>query len=86
MILTWFCTLSFCSQPEACTDLGMAHMECMLQKREEAYQLAVKLAGKNKVDTVLPYYEESRNKAMELINVYKSTDGGKAAKKDTFWG
>ena len=60
-------------------------MECMLQKREQAFQLAVKLAGKEKVDTVLPYYEESRNKAMELINVYKSSDGGKA-KKDTFWG
>lgn len=73
------------TQSDACTDLGIKHMECMLQKREEAYQLAVKLAGKEKVDTVLPYYEDSRNKAMELINVYKSNEGGKA-KKDVFWG
>jgi hypothetical protein len=61
-------------------------MECMLQKREEAYQLAVKLAGKEKVDTVLPYYEENRNKAMDLINVYKSNVEGEKPKKDVFWG
>ncbi|KAL3904324.1 MAG: hypothetical protein SGARI_004975 [Bacillariaceae sp.] len=73
--------------PEACADLGMKHMECMLNKREQAMQLATKLAGKEQCEKVFPYYEDSKNKAMELINVYKgSVEGGSSAKKDVFWG
>jgi hypothetical protein len=61
-------------------------MECLINKREQAMQVAVKLAGQEKCDTVFPYYEDSKKKALELIDVYrKNVEGGKM-KKDVFWG
>jgi DNA-binding sugar fermentation-stimulating protein len=72
--------------PEACTDLGIKHMECLINKRDQAMQVAVKLAGKDKCEKVFPYYEESKKKALDLIQVYKDNLEGGKMKKDVFWG
>jgi hypothetical protein len=69
--------------PESCTDVAMNHMECLFNKREQAMQIAVQLAGKEKCDTVFPYYDDSRKKALELLELYKNS---REEKKDVFWG
>lgn len=61
-------------------------MECAVAKREYAYETAVQLAGKDAVDKVLPKYEESMQKAAELIALYKDNAAGGKLKKDVFWG
>jgi hypothetical protein len=58
-------------------------MECLFNKREQAMQIAVQLAGKEKCDTVFPYYDDSRKKALELLELYKNS---REEKKDVFWG
>jgi hypothetical protein len=69
--------------PEACSDLGMKHMECLINKREQAMQVAIQLAGKEKCDTVFPYYEDNKKKAMELLQIYK--ENSSSEKKGGFW-
>jgi hypothetical protein len=58
-------------------------MECLFNKQEYAMQVAVQLAGKEKCDTVFPYYEDNKKKAFELLEIYKNSHG---EKKDVFWG
>ena len=60
-------------------------MECLIDKREQAMQVAIQLAGKEKCDAVFPYYEENKKQAMELLQIYKNNSGG-AEKKGAFWG
>lgn len=62
----------------------MKHMECLINKREQAMQTAIQLAGKEKCDTVFPYYEDNKKKALELLEIYKN--GSSTEKKDAFWG
>ncbi|KAG7364857.1 hypothetical protein IV203_038060 [Nitzschia inconspicua] len=69
--------------PAACADLGIKHMECLINKREQAMQVAIQLAGKEKCDVVFPYYEDNKKKALELLEIYKKSSG---EKKDVFWG
>ena len=61
-------------------------MECLFNKREMAYQMAQKLAGREATEKALPYYKESQKKAMEMIELYKSNVAGDKLKKDVFWG
>ena len=70
--------------PTACTDQAVKHMECLINKRETAYQIAVKLAGKEKCETVLPYYEDNKKKALDMIKIYK--DAGSGQRSPGFWG
>lgn len=59
-------------------------MECLINKRETAYQTAVKLAGKEACERVFPYYEDNKKKALDMMDVYKHDAAGE--KKDVFWG
>jgi len=87
VVFTKFCLPQTNSSfPETCVDLGIKHMECLVNKREKAMEVAIKLAGKEKCEKVFPYYEDSKDKAMELIDVYKSNVEGGKRKKDAFWG
>lgn len=72
--------------PESCTDFALNQLECAVAKREYAYNTAVQLAGKTAVNKVMPKYEESMQKATELIELYKSNASGEKLKKDVFWG
>jgi hypothetical protein len=63
----------------------MKHVECLFNKQEQAMQIAVQLAGKEKCDTVFPYYEDNKKKAMELLEVYKNSRGIEK-NDDVFWG
>ena len=49
-------------------------------------EVAVKLAGQDKCNTVFPYYEDSKKKAIDLLDVYKKNIEGGKMKKDIFWG
>lgn len=60
------------------------HMECLINKRETAYQMAVKLTGKEACEKVFPYYEDSKKKALDMMEIYKTNTAGE--KKDVFWG
>ncbi|VEU37663.1 unnamed protein product [Pseudo-nitzschia multistriata] len=72
------------SFPAACANEAVKHMECLINKRDTAYQLAVKLAGKDECEKVFPYYEDNKKKALDMIGIYKhSAEGEKAS---TFWG
>ena len=59
-------------------------MECLINKRDTAYQLAVKLAGKDECEKVFPYYEDNKKKALDMIKVYKDAASGE--KSGAFWG
>ena len=61
-------------------------MECLISKRDTAYQMAVKLAGKEDCEKVLPYYEDNKKKALDMIEVYKNNLAGEKAKNGVFWG
>jgi hypothetical protein len=62
------------------------HMECSVKKRDYAYQIAQNLTGKETCDKVFPKYEENKNKALDLIALYKDNVEGGKLKKDIFWG
>ncbi len=64
----------------------MNFMECAVAKREYAYETAVQISGPDAVAKVLPKYEESIQKAKELIALYKSNVEEGKLKKDVFWG
>jgi hypothetical protein len=70
--------------PAACMNQAVKHMECLINKRETAYQTAVKLAGKEACERVFPYYEDNKKKALDMMEVYKHDAAGE--KKDVFWG
>jgi hypothetical protein len=70
--------------PVACTDHAVKHMECLINKRDTAYQIAVKLAGKEDTEKVFPYYEDNKKKALDMIKVYKDAAAGE--KSGAFWG
>eukprot|EP00428_Durinskia_dybowskii_P025544 CAMPEP_0170247968 /NCGR_PEP_ID=MMETSP0116_2-20130129/23775_1 /TAXON_ID=400756 /ORGANISM="Durinskia baltica, Strain CSIRO CS-38" /LENGTH=94 /DNA_ID=CAMNT_0010498853 /DNA_START=129 /DNA_END=413 /DNA_ORIENTATION=+ len=72
--------------PESCTDVAVNFLECAVAKREYAYETAAHIAGKEEVNKVLPKYEESIQKAKELIALYKDNAAGGKLKKDVFWG
>mmetsp|Transcript_41390 Transcript_41390/g.99139 ORF Transcript_41390/g.99139 Transcript_41390/m.99139 type:complete len:144 (-) Transcript_41390:1288-1719(-) len=72
--------------PAACTDLGVGHMKCLIEKRDVAMQTAIKLAGKDAAEKVFPYYEENKKKALELVDLYQGNVAGDKLKKDVFWG
>ena len=72
------------SFPAACSDIAVKHMECLINKRETAYQIAVKLAGKEKCEAVLPYYEDNKKKALDMIKIYKESASDQ--KSSGFWG
>ena len=57
-----------------------------MAKREYAYETAAHIAGKEEVNKILPKYEESIEKAKELIALYKSNAAEGKLKKDVFWG
>jgi hypothetical protein len=61
-------------------------MKCLVNKREEAMQVAIKLAGKEATTKVFPYYEDNKKKATELIELYQGNVAGDKLKKDVFWG
>lgn len=61
-------------------------MKCLVNKREQAFQTAVKLAGKEATEKAFPYYEDSKKKAMDLIELYQGNVAGDKLKKDSFWG
>mmetsp|Transcript_15833 Transcript_15833/g.36658 ORF Transcript_15833/g.36658 Transcript_15833/m.36658 type:complete len:101 (-) Transcript_15833:293-595(-) len=69
--------------PVACSDQAVQHLECLFSKRETAYQLAVKLAGKEQCEKVFPYYEDNKKKALDMIKVYKDAS---AENSGPFWG
>ena len=70
--------------PAACMNQAVTHMECLINKRETAYQTAVKLAGKEACERIFPYYEDNKKKALDMMEVYKHDAAGE--KKDVFWG
>lgn len=73
--------------PESCADVAVNHMECAVLKRDYAYSTAQNLAGKAATDRVFPKYEESKKKALDLIELYKNNAAGGKLNKDTpFWG
>ena len=72
------------SLPDACMDVAVNHMECAVLKRDYAYQVAQNLAGKEAVDRVFPNYEDNKKKALDLIDVYRTS--GAAQTKGSFWG
>ena len=72
--------------PESCADFAVDHMECALMKKDYAYQIAESLAGKDAVAKVFPKYKDSKQKALDLIEIYKNNAAGGKLKKDTFWG
>mmetsp|Transcript_16046 Transcript_16046/g.44380 ORF Transcript_16046/g.44380 Transcript_16046/m.44380 type:complete len:140 (-) Transcript_16046:226-645(-) len=72
------------SFPAACATQAAKHMECLVNKRDTAYQLAVKLAGKEETEKVFPYYEDNKKKALDLIEIYKKSAAGE--KSGAFWG
>ncbi|KAL3945738.1 MAG: hypothetical protein SGBAC_000125 [Bacillariaceae sp.] len=72
--------------PEPCVDLAVNHMECSIAKRENAMKIAEKLAGKAAVEKVFPKYEENKQKALDLIAMYKGNAAGGNLNKDVFWG
>jgi len=72
--------------PVACTDQAVKHMECLINKRDKAYQMAVKLAGKEDCERVFPYYTDNKKKALDMIEVYKNAAAGEKAKNGAFWG
>lgn len=65
-------------------DHAAKHIECLINKRETAYQTAVKLAGKEACDKVFPYYEDNKKKALDLMKIYKNNASGEKGK--SFWG
>ena len=69
--------------PVACADQAVKHMECLINKRDTAYQIAVKLAGKDECEKVFPYYEDNKKKALDMIKVYKDASGDTSG---PFWG
>lgn len=72
--------------PPACIDLAVAQMECSVAKREVAMQSAEKLSGKESVKKAFPYYEEQKQKTLDLIEIYKNNLAGeKSSKDDAFW-
>lgn len=72
------------SFPIACTDQAVKHMECLINKRDTAYQIGVKLAGKEDCEKVFPYYEDNKKKALDIIKLYKDAASGE--KSNSFWG
>mmetsp|Transcript_33265 Transcript_33265/g.37093 ORF Transcript_33265/g.37093 Transcript_33265/m.37093 type:complete len:130 (+) Transcript_33265:110-499(+) len=70
--------------PAACMTDAAKHMECLINKRETAYQMAVKLTGKEACEKVFPYYEDNKKKALDMMEIYKTNTAGE--KKDVFWG
>ena len=70
--------------PASCVDKAVKHMECLINKRETAYQIAVKLAGKEECERVLPYYEDNKKKALDMIKVYN--DASSKETSGAFWG
>jgi len=70
--------------PATCMVDAAKHMECLINKRETAYQMAVKLTGKEACEKVFPYYEDNKKKALDMMDIYKSN--ATVEKKDVFWG
>jgi hypothetical protein len=61
-------------------------MECTVVKRDNAFKIAEKLAGKEACEKVFPKYEENKKNALALIDMYKQNAAGGKLKKDVFWG
>ena len=73
--------------PKPCADLTVTFLECAIQKRDAAMKIAEELAGKDGAHKVFPYYEDSRKKALDLIETYKEgVAGSKDLKDNPFWG
>lgn len=69
--------------PPKCMEKAAEHLECLITKRETAYQMAVKLAGKEVTEKVFPYYEDNKKKALDLMEIYKKDAA--ADKNKVFW-
>ena len=68
--------------PEACLDLSVNHLTCLMSKREVAMKSVELLAGKDAVEKNFPYYEENKQKTLEMIELYKSK---RATPDGAFW-
>jgi hypothetical protein len=62
-------------------------MECAVEKRDKAMTITKKLIGTEATAKAFPYYEEKKQKAVDLIQIYKEhAAGNKATQDGPFWG
>eukprot|EP00525_Craspedostauros_australis_P010356 CAMPEP_0198134620 /NCGR_PEP_ID=MMETSP1442-20131203/60168_1 /TAXON_ID= /ORGANISM="Craspedostauros australis, Strain CCMP3328" /LENGTH=113 /DNA_ID=CAMNT_0043795765 /DNA_START=599 /DNA_END=940 /DNA_ORIENTATION=- len=72
------------SFPAACNTAVVEQIECVAKRRESAVAIATSLVGKDKVEKVLPYFEEHKEKTLDLVRIYKE-NAGKGGDGEQFW-